>query len=188
MSINEIHLLSYLSVSPEKRDEIRRARTEDHEMTLLQDVTVKGWPETKDQIPLELKMYQNYGDEIATMDGLMFKGLKLIIPKKLRNEMFEIIHSSHLGIVKCKSKSCEVLFWPSMNSDIEEKYQNVLLVSLINHRIHPKEPLIPIEVPDRPWSKIRVDIIEYKGPHNLISVDYFSKWPEVSKLDNLSAT
>ena len=34
MSINEIHLLSYLSVSPEKREEIRRATMEDHEMTL----------------------------------------------------------------------------------------------------------------------------------------------------------
>ena len=54
MSINEVHLLLYLSVSPEKRDEIRRATMEDHEMTLLQDVTVKGWPETKDQLPLEL--------------------------------------------------------------------------------------------------------------------------------------
>ena len=45
---------------------------EDHEMTLLQDVTVKGWPETKDQLPLELKTYWNYRDEIATIDGLMF--------------------------------------------------------------------------------------------------------------------
>ena len=49
---------------------------EDHEMTLLQDVTVKGWPETKiDQLPLERKMYWNDRDETATIDGIMFKGL-----------------------------------------------------------------------------------------------------------------
>ena len=43
--------------------------------------------ETKDQIPLELITYWNYRDEIATIDGLMFKELKIIIPKKLRNKM-----------------------------------------------------------------------------------------------------
>ena len=35
--------------------------------------------------------------------------------------MLEIIHSTLLGIVKCKSIACDVLFWASMNSDIEEK-------------------------------------------------------------------
>ena len=52
-------LLLYLSVSPKKRDEVRRATIEYREMTLLQDVTVKGWPETKDQLLLELKTYWN---------------------------------------------------------------------------------------------------------------------------------
>ena len=32
-----------------------------------------------------------------------------------------------------------------------------------------------------------VDIFECKGHHYLTSVDYFSKWPEVRMLDNLSA-
>ena len=138
------------SVSLEKRDEIRRATMEDHEMTLLQDVTVKGWPETKDHLPPELKTYWNYRDEIATIDGLMFKGLKLIIRKKLRSDILDIIHSSHLGIVKCKSRVREVLFWPSMNSDIEEKVSKCAICA-VNQPQNPKESLIP----DRPWSKIR---------------------------------
>ena len=49
---------------------------DDREMTLLKDVTINGWPETKDKLPPELKTYWNYRDEIATIDGLMFKGLK----------------------------------------------------------------------------------------------------------------
>ena len=70
MSINEIHLLSYLSVLPEKRDEIRPATMEDHEMTLLQDVTVKDWPETKDQLLSYLSVLPEKRDEIrrATME------------------------------------------------------------------------------------------------------------------------
>lgn len=182
MNVNEIHLLSYLSVSPQKREEIKRATMKDREMTLLQDVTVRGWPETKDQLPAELKTYWNYRDEISSIDGLMFKGLKLIIPKELRNEMLDKIHSSHLGMVKCKSRAREVLFWPSMNSDIEEKVSRCAICA-VNQPQNPKEPLIPTEIPDRPWSKIGVDLFEFKGQHYLMSVDYFSKWPEINKLD-----
>ena len=141
MNVNEIHLLSYLSVSPQKREEIKKATMKDREMTLLQDVTVRGWPETKDQLPAELKTYWNYRDEISSIDGLMFKGLKLIIPKELRNEMLDKIHSSHLGMVKCKSRAREVLFWPSMNSDIEEKVSRCAICAL-NQPQNPKEPLM----------------------------------------------
>ena len=52
MNVNEIHLLSYSSVSPQKREEIKRATMKNREMTLLQDVTVRGLPETKDTYPL----------------------------------------------------------------------------------------------------------------------------------------
>ena len=186
MNVNEIHLLSYLSVSPQKREEIKRATMKDREMTLLQDVTVRGWPETKDQLPAELKTYWNYRDEINSIDGLMFKGLKLIIPKELRNEMLDKIHSSHLGMVKCKSRAREVLFWPSMNSDIEEKVSRCAIYAL-NQPQNPKEPLRPTEIPDRPWSKIGVDLFEFKAQHYLMSVDYFSKWPDINKLDNVSS-
>ena len=79
----------------------------------------------------------------------MFKGLKLIIPKKLRNEMLQIIHSSHLGKVKCKSRACEVFFWPSMNNAIEENVSKCATCA-INQLQNPKEPLITSEVPDRP--------------------------------------
>ena len=64
MAVNEIQLLSYLSVSPEKRNEIRKVTSEDRELTLLKDVTINGWPETKDTLPPELRMYWNYRDEI----------------------------------------------------------------------------------------------------------------------------
>ena len=148
----------------------------DREMILLQDVTVRGWPETNEQLPAGLKTYWNYRDEISGIDGLMFSGLKLIIPKELRNEMLDRIHSFHLSMVKCKSRAHEVLFWPSMNSDIEEKVSRCAICAL-NQPYNSKEPLKPTEVPDRPWSKIGVDLFEFKGQHYLMSVDYFSKWP-----------
>ena len=42
------------------------------------------------------------------------------------------------------------------------------------------------EIPESPWSKIAVDLCEIKGNHYLVSIDYYTKWPEMAKLDNLS--
>ena len=54
-------------------------------------------------------------------------------------------------------------------------------------RANPKEPLISMEIPDRPSVKFVVDLFELNNHHYLIMVDYFSKCPEVSKVDNLTA-
>ena len=46
-------------------------------------------------------------------------------------------------------------------------------------RENSREPLIPHEVPLRPWQKLGADIFDYGGQAYLIIVDYFSKYPEV---------
>ena len=43
-----------------------------------------------------------------------------------------------------------------------------------------------MEIPERPWAKVGADLFEFNNQHYLLIVDYFSKWPEISKLDNLS--
>ena len=47
-----------------------------------------------------------------------------------------------------------------------------------------REPLIPHEIPDRPWAKLGGDLFEFGNKVYLIIVDYFSKFPEVSLLPN----
>ena len=54
-------------------------------------------------------------------------------------------------------------------------------------RANAKKPLIPMEIPERPWAKVGADLFEFNKQHYLLIVDYFSTWPEISKLDNLSA-
>ena len=38
--------------------------------------------------------------------------------------MMEIIHGTHLGIVKCKQRARETLYWPGMSAQIEDKVKN----------------------------------------------------------------
>ncbi|XP_061176082.1 uncharacterized protein K02A2.6-like [Saccostrea echinata] len=76
----------------------------------------------------------------------------------------------------------EVMFWSSMGNHIED----VIFKSSIcatHQRQNPRESLISQKIPDRPWSKIAMDLFEFDGHQYLISVDFYSKWPEIAKLD-----
>ncbi|XP_033731747.1 uncharacterized protein K02A2.6-like [Pecten maximus] len=46
-----------------------------------------GWPEERSALPLNIRTYWPYRDEIIVSDGVLFKGGKLIIPNPMRKEM-----------------------------------------------------------------------------------------------------
>ena len=80
--------------------------------------------------------------ESPTADGLLFKGTRLIVPKALKPEMLRQIHKSHLGIVKCRQRAREVLFWPGMSLDIEQMITNCSVCAEYAKK-QPSEPLKP---------------------------------------------
>ena len=94
---------------------------------------------------------------------------------------------THHGIVKCKQRARDILVCPGMSSQIEDKVSKCSVCNQFQ-RAQPKEPLIIQEPPDRPWSKIRCDLFEFNGVHYLLSVDYYSRWIEVAKLDDKTSS
>lgn len=183
--VNMIHPRNFLPVSKEKYELFQTETAKDSVLTELQQVVQSGWPDHKDNIPVTLREYWNFRDEIICIDGLLYKGAKLIVPKALHSSMLDKIHESHLGIVKCKARAREVFYWPGMSSQIEDIVARCT-VCAEHAKGNNKEPMIPVDIPDRPWAKVAVDLFELNHKHYMITVDYFSKWPEVVKLDNLT--
>ncbi|KAK0154443.1 hypothetical protein N1851_003464 [Merluccius polli] len=74
--------------------------------------------------------------------------------------MLERVHESHLGIVKCKERARDVMYWPGMAKEIEDV---VMKCSVCNKfkRNNTKEPLVSHEIPDRAWAKVGVDLFHY---------------------------
>ena len=52
----------------------------------------------------------------------------------------------------------------------------------------PKEPLMTVETPSRPWEKIGVDLFSFDNKDFLITVDYFSNYSEIDKLNKTLAS
>ena len=169
-----------LSVSEELYEEFQKETKIDPELQAVLAMVKNGWPDTKVQVPIEARPYWTFRDEVAAADGLLFKGTRLIVPKSLRPEMLHQIHKSHLGIVKCRQRAREVLFWPGMSVEIEQMVTNCSVCADYAKK-QPSEPLKPSVPPSLPWKKIGTNLFEFRGEHYLLTVCYRSKFIEVTK-------
>lgn len=73
-----------------------------------------------------------------------------------------------------------------MNKNIQDITENCE-VCLMHKKSNTKQPLILRELPDGPWSKVGVDLYYYKEINHILVVDYFSKYIETEKLENMSS-
>ncbi|XP_028412533.1 uncharacterized protein K02A2.6-like [Dendronephthya gigantea] len=176
-----------LPISPEKLKEFQDATDQDTALQNLKTVILSGWPNTRSQVHPDIREFWSYQNELTYMHQLLFRNQKLIVPKVLRGEMLKRIHQAHLGIVKCKQRAREILFWPGMGNEIEEMVSKCPTCNE-NRNSNIKQPLTPHEIPDRPWAKIGVDLFEFKNTNYLLCVDYYSKFPEVAKLPSLKSS
>ena len=120
-------------------------------------------------------------DELSVYDHVAFKGERIVIPKKMQSEMLQHIHSSHLGIEKCKHRARDILFWPGMTSQIQDIMSHCQMCCAYQ-RNNMKEPLLPHEVPERPWSQISADLFILNNKQYLILIDYYSGFVELNLL------
>ena len=89
-------------------------------MRALKKVILEGWPDHRDSTPPEVHAYFSFRDELAAHDGVLFKGLRCIIPTSLRAKVKEKIHRAHIGIQGCLRRAREVVYWPGMNQEITD--------------------------------------------------------------------
>ena len=182
-----VHAVDSLPMTSQKRQEFKDATAKDQTLQRLNQVIFNGWPKSRKAVPIDIQNFWNIRDELYSAHGLLFFGQRLIVPTSLRSAMLALIHESHLGIEKCKSRAREVLYWPSMLRDIESTVNNCeICVSLRNNQ--QKEPMIPHKIPNRPWKKLAADIMTLKSRDYLVVTDYYSKYPELALLERKNAS
>ena len=58
-----------------------------------------GWLETKQQVPHSIRQYWGTRDELAVLDGVIYRGMRILMPPSMRLAKLAVIHGKHLGIV-----------------------------------------------------------------------------------------
>ena len=115
----------------------------------------------------------------------MYTNERLVIPASLRSSMLLLIHESHFGMEKCKTRARSLLYWPRMTHDVEEAVSNCVVCSKYQNT-HAKQPIIPHEIPPERFLKVGMDIMTFQNIDYVV-VDYFSKYPEVVALPDKTA-
>ena len=152
----------------------------------LKGIIITGWPDSRDELHVDLQPYWSYRDELAVIDGIILKGKCIIIPNSLKEQVLNQLHTNHMGIEKTKLLAHECVYWPSINADIE-KYIKQCVTYLQFQQTQPQERIIHHDIPLQPWEIVGADVFHYNNKNYLCIVDYSSKFPIVKRLEGLSA-
>ena len=162
-----------LPAMPERLQSIRQEQKRDLICRKLRKYCEEG---KIDWSGLVKKFYQ-VRTELNVTEDLLMRGSRIVIPVSLQADILERLHSSHQGSTKCRQRAKESVWWPGIRSDIDDRISNC--PTCCKHRLQHPEPLIPSQLPSRPWQKIATDLFEWK------KTDYYI---EVAKLTSTSAT
>lgn len=110
-----------------------------------------------------------------------------MIPLELISSTLKTIHSSQMGMLKCKQRPRELVYWPGMNKQIEDVLSRCS-TCLLHQNKSQKETMMIHLIPFLPWSKVATDLFELDGFHYLILVDYYSNFIEVAWLKHDTTT
>jgi hypothetical protein len=174
------------SVSPKSLEDIKNVTNTDRVMQKLSNVIKSGWPDYKQDLDFDLRQFWDHRDDLSLTDGIILKGQRIVIPHELQHQTLMKLHAAHQGMVRTKQLARDLVFWPGINSQIEDIVSRCASCQTFRN-YQAKEPLIPLEAPSAPWSHIAIDLFTYDELKFVILVDYYSEWFEFEELSQTTA-
>ena len=144
-----------------------------------------GWP---DQITdKKFKPFFFRKTELSAWDGCILWGSRMVIPPQGRELVLQELHETHPGCAKMKSLARNYIWWPKMDSAIEDTVKQCQACQE-SRPSPPAAPLHPWEWPSEPWSRIHLDFAgPYMGSMFLVLVNAHSKWMDVHLMQSITS-
>ena len=93
------------------------------------------------------------------------------------------IHAGHMGIVKCRERARQGVWWPGLSNQLQELVKNCEECCKAQEQV--VESLHPSPLPDLPFQKVGTDLFDWDKKIYLLIVDYYSL--EIAKLTGTTA-
>ena len=176
----------FFDVLPVSAANIADATRKDARLQQALRSTLYGWPNSCNDAGI--KPFYHRRDELTVQDDCLLWGQRVVVPESLRSRILDVLHESHVGVVRMKALARSYVWWPLIDDDIERIARECSACAQL--KADPKDaPLHSWQWPERPWQRLHVD---HAGPflsHDfLIVVDAHSGYPFVVPVSNLSST
>ena len=133
--------------------------------------------------------FYNVRNELTvTMEGVVLRGHRIVMPEALRDRTLAIAHQGHQGIEKTKQLLRTKAWWPKIDQHVESLIKNCLACQSVAPP-NPTTPLCETEMPSKPWSSLHMDLCGPfpSGESVLVVIDAYSRFPEVDILKSTTA-
>ena len=146
-----------------------------------------GFPECKERCTNEAREYFRYRDDLSVGDGIILYKSRILIPRSLRPEVLESLHSAHQSVNGMKARAGVSCFWPGIAGAITDirnrcKTCNTIAPSQASEPPHTAEP------PQFPFEQVAADYFELGGATYVALADRYSGWLVIAHFPKGTAT
>ena len=182
----KVNICDITSVKNVTLDQFKEHTASDEDFKLLKMYVMHGWPSGQQDCVEQLRSYFTFKEEISFIDGLLFKGNRLIVPKALRNKTLQVLHRSHMGITKTQERARTSFYWPGLNTAIKSICQSC--ETCLQYAARQDKQEIGL-VPDcsESWETLATDIFEFQGKFFLIVSCRFSSYMVIREMTGHTA-
>lgn len=139
------------------------------------------WPTNLKNYSETVRRYATFSEELSTVEGLLYKGEKVVVPDKEIPNTLKIVHSGHPGIGSAIRRARQFLFWPNQSKQIYD-FVEKCSVCQQTQRANKKEEIFETETPKYPFELVSTDLFQFEGMDYIVIADSYSGFLDLKKL------
>ena len=106
--------------------------------------------------------YSKDKSEYTIQDCIVYKGVRVVVPRSMRAELMRVLHSEHCGVVKTIRLARQFVWWPNIDADVNAYVQRCVTCQF-NARKQTNPNLIAWNETASPFERVHVDVAFYKS-------------------------
>jgi len=133
-----------------------------------------------------LEPYWKYRERLSIVDHVILYNER-VLPPSLLPEICSNLHCAHQGTTGMLERAKVTVFWLGMSLCIQntrDRCDTCWKIALSQENLPPIAPRIPTS----PFEAIAADYFKLHDNFYLVTVDRFSNWPQITKIEHKTTT
>ncbi|KAL7827885.1 hypothetical protein AOLI_G00310370 [Acnodon oligacanthus] len=115
--------------------QVRQWTDRDTVLSRICDYVLRGWPRKVNESAFN--PYTRCQEELSIQDGCVLWGARVVIPQQGRAAVLQQLHQAHPGITRMNGLTQSYIWWPNLDSDIENIVKTCEVLGTVEKRTSP---------------------------------------------------